>query len=170
MTDLKSRISDPKSRIVLLAGGIILLGLVAWGIGWGARALLDRPAAQPPTPTMTARVEPTPFPTATATATAQVPITPSPIPPTNTPPSTFTPVPAPTTAPTGPVDEGAEAWEVVQPGDGLYMVCRRHCSTRWPPDDADLEEYAREVAQLNGLLWPNPALSPGQELRMPRCP
>lgn len=72
---------------------------------------------------------------------------------------TFTPAPAP-------------ALEFVQPKEGLYQVCRRYCPGRWttyavPPD---LEEYAREVARINSLDWPDPALSPGQRIRMPPCP
>ena len=142
--------------IRLLVGGIILLIVVAWGIGWGARAVLNRPAEQAPTTTMEATTEPAAPPAASPAATAQAL-------PADTPP-TSTPAPSPTPSPAGLVEE------IVQPGEGLYMVCRRHCPTRWPPDDADLETYAREVTQLNGLPWPNPALSPGQSLRMPPCP
>jgi hypothetical protein len=64
----------------------------------------------------------------------------------------------------------AEENEVVQSGDGLFQVCRRHCPERWPPDDDELATYAQQVAELNGLSWPDPALSPGQILKMPPCP
>lgn len=146
----------------LLFGGIILLAVVALGIGWGANALRDRGTEPPPTPTG----EPAAPLTAPPTATTQALPTQSPEPPADTPP-TSTPVPSPTPSPPGPAEEG---WEIVQPGEGLYMVCRRHCPARWPPDDADLEAYARQVAQLNGLSWPDPALSLEQRLRMPPCP
>jgi hypothetical protein len=171
MDDLKSRLSHLKSPIVLV-GAIILLGAVAWGIGWAAHALFDRPAAPAPTVTMETMetvetMEPTALPVTTLTPTAQAPTIPSPATPAGTPP-TSTPAPSPTPSPAKPA--GEEKWEIVQPGEGLYMVCRRHCPARWPPDDADLEEYAREVAWLNGLSWPEPALSPGQRIRMPSCP
>jgi hypothetical protein len=60
--------------------------------------------------------------------------------------------------------------EVVQSGDGLFQVCRRHCSERWPPDDDALPVYAQQVAEMNALDWPDPALSPDQVLKMPPCP
>jgi hypothetical protein len=80
----------------------------------------------------------------------------------------------PTVAPTGASEVEptliAEDSEVVQSGDGLFQVCRRHCSERWPPDDDALTTYAQQVAELNGLSWPDPALSLEQVLKMPPCP
>jgi hypothetical protein len=170
--NLKSKIPDPKSQILLLAGGVILLGIVAWGIGWGAHALLDHPAAQPSsTPMGTAAIQPA----ATSVPTARVLMTPSssdlnnPPSPTAPLPPTYTPAPSPT-LPSTPAPVEQEEWATVQAGEGLYMVCRRHCPARWPPDDADLEEYARSVGALNDLTWPDPALTPGDLLRMPPCP
>ncbi len=138
----------------LLIGGFLLLIIVAWGIGWGARALLNPSTEQSPTTT----VKPSATIMVLPASTAQVLPVQSPV------PSTSTSAPSPTPVPANLGEE------IVQPGDGLYVVCRRHCPARWPPDDADLEAYAREVAELNGLSWPNPALSAGQSLRMPPCP
>jgi hypothetical protein len=171
MKKIRFQLPSSRSQVLLLIGGVVLLGLVAWGIGWGVHALLDRPAAQPPsTPMGTAAIQPA----ATSAPTAQVLTTPSPanytsLPSPTAPPPTSTPTPSPTPPPAlAPVEQ--EEWETVQAGEGLYMVCRRHCPAHWPPDDADLEAYARSVAELNGLPWPDPALSPGELLRLPPCP
>jgi hypothetical protein len=63
-------------------------------------------------------------------------------------------------------------WEMVQFGEGVYAVCRRHCAGQWQEGTAppDMVAYAREVARLNGLGWPDPALIVGQQLQMPPCP
>jgi hypothetical protein len=97
------------------------------------------------------------------------PMTVSPVatPPASTPAPTSTPMSTLAPAPT-------EEWETVQSGEGLYQVCRRHCPGIWSGSDvpSSLEEYAREVAQMNGLRWGlwGPWLEGGQTLRMPPCP
>lgn len=156
MTNPRPQIPNSKSQIALWAGGLLLLGAVAWGIGWMAHGLFgrtDAPAAE--------RATATSYPAALPTALSPVPpaAAPTSVPPTSTPAPALAPTPAPATE-----------WEFVQPGEGLYQVCRRHCPGRWPPDDQDLEEYAQAVARLNNLSWPDPPLDQGQKLQMPSCP
>lgn len=151
--------SGARSRGVLFVLMLVLVGALAWGVGWVAHGTLDRQAV--PSPTATVR------PTATATSGSPPTIAPSPSPevkPPGTLRPTSTPLPTLTPAPT-------LAWEVVQRGEGLYQVCRRHCPGRWPAYGvpSDLDNYAREVARLNRLTWP-PHLYPGQKLQMPPCP
>ena len=153
MANPRFQIPNSKSPIVLLFGAVLLLGAVAWGVGWAARALRDRQAAPSPTET-------------TATPTVLIPL---PSPTLTTASSSDIPAPTSTLMPT-PTPLSVERWETVQQDEGLYMVCRRHCPGRWPPDDDDLIEYAQEVARLNGLSWPDPPLDRGQRLRMPPCP
>lgn len=145
--------------IRLMIGGVILLVVLVLGIVWGARAVLTSQTEQP----ATVAPEPTALMTAIPVPATQTPLAISPTPTASTPPTAI-PTPVPTPVPAGLSEE------IVQSGEGLYMVCRRHCPSRWPPDDDALATYAEEVAELNGLPWPNPALSPGQRLRMPSCP
>ena len=162
----KTQIPISKSQAIVLVGVALLLAAAAWGIGWGAHALLNREATAVPTATT---AQPTASPAAATTPTVpaptSVPSTPTATPPTSTPQPTSTPVSSSTPA---PVEEVA----IVRPGDGLYQVCRRHCPGRWAVDAVppDLEEYARATAQLNDLPWPDPGLSTGQTLRLPPCP
>lgn len=167
-------------RAFMLVLVLMLLGGLAWGAGWAAHSLLDLSTAELPKAT----AEPASLPMATsspatppltATSFPATPLTMAPptIPPlsaSGTPRSTSTPVPTLASTPTK-----AWTWETVRQRDTLYRICRRHCQGKWrssavPPD---LEEYAREVAELNGLIWlrPNgPRLYVGQELRMLPCP
>jgi hypothetical protein len=145
--------------IRLMIGGVILLIVLALGIFWGARAVLAPQTEQP----ATMAPEPTALMTAIPVPATQAPPAVSPTPTASAPPTAI-PTPVPTAVPAGLSEE------IVQSGEGLYMVCRRHCPGRWPPDDDALATYAEEVAELNGLSWPNPALSPGQSLHMPPCP
>jgi hypothetical protein len=141
---------------------VFVLFIVAVGLIWGVRMAFNTPDQPSPTTTVEAAtplaVPPTP--------TRQVLPTISPTPPPSAPPATPTPMSqaVPTPVPAGLAEE------IVQSGEGLYMVCRRHCPGRWPPDDDALATYAEKVAELNSLSWPDPALSPGQRLRMPACP
>jgi hypothetical protein len=157
---------NPRSKNVLtLIAGVAVLGGVAWGVGWLAHDLLDRQAE--PLATVTATVEPTVVSTPTPTSTAPAPTDALPSPPTDTlrPTSTLAPtlIPTPT-----------ESWITVGFEEGLYQICRRHCPGQWPGDDVPpgLEEYAREVARVNGLRWGiwGPRLKVGQVLDMPPCP
>lgn len=136
----------------------ILLGVMAWAAGWVAHKLLSSPTP-PPTSThfpVTAQKEVTETPTPSYDATA-----------TWTPRPTATLRPSPTLTPTPAVI-------IVQRGEGIYQVCRRHCPGLWPEDEVpeSLDEYAHLVAQENGLRWGRrgPQLYEGQELRMPPCP
>jgi hypothetical protein len=156
--------SQTKAQTLRLWGLLILLGAVAWVVGWGTRALFDNQnvtlPAGPGEPTISLPEAITPLtsvPTISPTLAVGSP--------TNNSVPTSTPAPTLTPSPT-------EEWETVQAGDGLYQVCRRHCLDRWPNNDVpqDLEEYARQVAELNGLHWPNPDVYPDQGLRMPPCP
>jgi hypothetical protein len=81
-----------------------------------------------------------------------------------------TSVPTVEPVPTAPVT--GEGTKTVQAGETLYQVCRRHCPHKWPSGafDAELKAYAQQVAELNGLGWPDPIISPGQTLQMPACP
>lgn len=149
------------ANVLTLIAVIIVLGGVAWGMGWLAHSLFDRQAAPPATATAT--VEPTATPTSTApapTATLSSPPT-STLRPTSTPAPTLVPTPT-------------ESWMTVEFGEGVYQVCRRHCPGQWPGDDVppSLEEYAREVTRVNGLRWRlrGPRLEAGQTLHMPPCP
>jgi len=152
--------------ILLVAGTVLVLGAMAWGIGWAAHGLFDWRTAR-----SAVTAEPS-VPTQTATL-ATFPPTMSPSPSSVSPPTTTmmpTTTPVPTLAP-----RSTGEWETVQAGEGLYQVCRRHCAGRWHAYDVapDLVAYAREIARLNGLLWiePNgPPLALEQKLRMPSCP
>lgn len=175
MARIKTRLPKGGTLILLWVGVILLLGLVGWGIGWLApRVLAPR---ETPTPTQAARPTATrtmvPVPTAAPTVpeTTDVPPTPaSDDVPAASPESESEPTVAPTGASEVEPTLIAEDSEVVQSGDGLFQVCRRHCSERWPPDDDALTTYAQQVAELNGLSWPDPALSLEQVLKMPPCP
>jgi hypothetical protein len=174
MARIKTRLPKGGTLILMWIGVILLLGLVGWGIGWLAQRVLAPRETPTPTPTQMAR------PTATST-TVDVPtdvptvpeatdVLPTPVgdgsPADASPEVTLEPTGAPVVEPTLIAEEN----EVVQSGDGLFQVCRRHCPERWPPDDDALTTYARQAAELNGLSWPDPALSPGQILKMPSCP
>jgi serine/threonine-protein kinase len=80
-----------------------------------------------------------------------------------------TSTPAPTSSPTPRSDI-----ITVLPGESLYEVCRRHCPGRFDGPDGEqiLDDYARRIADHNGLLWGLRGLDlePGQELDMPPCP
>jgi hypothetical protein len=165
MARIKTRLPKGGTLILLWIGVILLLGAVGWGIGW----LAPRVLAPREMPTPTQMVRPTAAPT-TAPVPTLAPTAPE---ATGVPPTaaslegtTVEPTAAPVIEPTLIAEEN----EVVQSGDGLFQVCRRHCPERWPPDDDALMIYAQQVAELNGLSWPNPALSPGQILKMPPCP
>jgi hypothetical protein len=172
MARIKTRLPKGGTLILLWIGVIVLLGAVGWGIGWLAPRVLAPRETPTPTPTRMARPKATsevaPEPTVAPAAPEATDISPTPtgdIPPAS-PEGPVTPTDAPVIEPTLIAEEN----EVVQSGDGLFQVCRRHCPERWPPDDDVLPVYAQQVAELNGLSWPDPALSPGQILEMPPCP
>jgi hypothetical protein len=176
MARIKTRLPKGGTLILLWVGVILLLGLVGWGIGW----LAPRVLAPRETPTPTQAAMPTAAPTIVPVPTLAptVPEATAVLPTAASPDSAAEPSAEPSVEPTAaPADTPeveptfvAEESAVVQSGDGLFQVCRRHCSERWPPDDDDLTTYAQQVAELNGLSWPDPALSPEQVLKMPPCP
>ncbi len=159
-------------RVLILVVALVLLGALAWGVGWIAHSLVSRPTPPPLAATATATATPA-LAVATATevpatsAPAPTPVSPAAVPPTSTPAPTSTPMPTLTPTPT-------EEWEIVQLGEGLYQVCRRHCPGRWSGSGkpSSLDKYAREVARMNGLRWGwwGPKLHEGQALLMPACP
>ncbi|MEA3340816.1 MAG: hypothetical protein U9R15_12695, partial [Chloroflexota bacterium] len=73
MDDLKTLLANPKAQILGLGGALLLLGALAWGIGWAAHGLFER-ASEPPAETGAA----------TSPAT-QMPAAPPPSPPAATP-------------------------------------------------------------------------------------
>jgi hypothetical protein len=172
MARIKTRLPKGGTLILLWVGVILLLGAVGWGIGW----LVPRVLVPHETPTPTQMARPTatrtvaPVPTLAPTAPEATEVPPTPVgddsPTAASPDSAAEPTAAPVTEPTLIAEEN----EVVQSGDGLFQVCRRHCPERWPPDDDELTTYAQQVVELNGLSWPNPALSLEQVLKMPPCP
>ncbi len=138
---------------------VFILVIVSLGIGWAVRRASNSPDEQTPATTVEAI---TPPPTSPVNATP-VPL----VQPTAAPivaPATSTPAPPPP-----PTAVTAGEWATVQSGEGLLVVCRRHCLGRWPSDDDALATYARAVTELNGLSSPD-LLLPGQRLRMPPCP
>ncbi|MBN1811955.1 MAG: hypothetical protein JXA14_08980 [Anaerolineae bacterium] len=176
MARIKTRLPKGGTLILLWIGVIVLLGAVGWGIGW----LVPRVLAPRETPTPTQMARPTatrtmlPVPTLASTALEATDVPPTPagddVPTVASPDSASEPSAEPTAAPVTEPTLIAEESEVVRSGDGLFQVCRRHCPERWPPDDDELTTYAQQVAELNGLSWPDPALSPGQILKMLPCP
>ncbi|MCP4544025.1 MAG: hypothetical protein GY832_43485 [Chloroflexi bacterium] len=146
----------------VLIATIFVIVIVAIGLIWGVRMVSNNPDEPSPATTVEAGT-PQVLP---ASPTTQIlpAVSPTPLP--NVPPATPTPMSqiVPTPIPAGLTEE------IVQSGEGLYMICRRHCLGRWPPDDDALTTYAQGVAELNGLSWPDAALSPGQSLRMQPCP
>jgi hypothetical protein len=176
MARIKTRLPKGGTLILMWIGVILLLGLVGWGIGWLVPRVLAPRETPTPTPTQMAR------PTATSTTVdvptgiptvpeaTDIPQTPTATGPEGVSEPTSESVAEPTAVPVVEPTLIAEENEVVQSGDGLFQVCRRHCPERWPPDDDALTTYAQQVADLNGLSWPDPALSPGQILKMPPCP
>jgi len=147
---------------------IFILVIVALGIGWGVRRAFDSPDEQSPATMLESTAPPA---AATQGSSTQVVATLANtlLPPADALTSTPALLPSPTPVPLATLPATAGEWESVQSGEGLYMVCRRHCPARWPPDDDALATFAQTVAELNGLAWP-PALSVGQRLRMPPCP
>lgn len=166
MTNFKPQIPKPKVQIVLWVGGLFLLGAIAWGIGWTAHGLFDRPDAVP-----AATTEPTvPPPTAANSPTA----TPAPLPPaTSTQPPDSRTTPAPATSTVVPTVEHSVETIIVETTDrGVYDVVRRACGL---PSDYVLNpdnEIVRETRQLNGFAEESPTIFEGQEIRVPTylCP
>lgn len=156
------------TRIGLLIAG---LGILAVVLGWGIHFVLDAlsgsatPTTAPPlTATLPAQApDPTETPLVALSVTTPSESTPSPPLATSTPRPTSTPNPTPA----GPVVV------TVNPGEGLYQVCRRHCAGCWGDNElpASLMDYAEKVARENNIPWNfgNPLLRKSH-LTMPLCP
>ena len=138
--------------ILIVVVVVAALGAMAWGLGWGAHHFIVPEAT--PSPTLPVSIHLTPIATLSPTPSTMPSSTPTP-----RPTSTAMPTPAPT---------AEEAWETVEPGEGIYEVCRRHCPGRWSYNELP-DRYARRTAELNNLPW-EPQLNEGQKLRMPPCP
>lgn len=153
-------------RIVLtVVGGLILLGVLSFGLGWVTHALYAVFGATGSAPETVA--------TATPEAGAQeLPSTPTPSPTLD--------VAAPTPRATSTLQAASTSspldlfLEVIQSDGGLYGVCRRFCDGLWPDGQVPhgLDAYARRVAKHNGIPWPDggPELRVGQKLEMLPCP
>jgi hypothetical protein len=158
------QIANRKSRLVLLAGALLVLGAVAWGIGWAAHSLFDRWAAPP-----TTIVEPTVLPPATPTNIfPTVPVEPSLAPPaarpTSTLPPTSTPVPTSTASPTPQI----RIYEVPY-GQGLAKIAGIVCPALVTYQAR--EDFARQIQQWNPDKVQNIDHVPaGVELVIPPCP
>ena len=165
MANFKPQIPSLKSQIVLWVGGLLLLGALAWGIGWTAHGLFDRFA--PPVET----VEPTAVPPTVANGPTTPPTLPPSATPTQPPESTTAPVPATSTVvPTA--DDNVETIVVEANDRGVYDVVRRACGLSGnytlSPDD----EIVQETWKLNGFVEENPPIIEGQEIQVPihLCP
>jgi|GEM_PF-737304 len=161
-----------KPFVVPFVIALLVLGCIAWGIGWLAHAAVNR-ATVPPTslPTMTAVIVSPATPT-TATSQPKVESTPilptatlTPMPlanqnPTSTPQPTSTPLPEFTSTP--------YLIQVDRQARGVLDVCRKHCPSLKNSNE-DLQECVRLVADLNELEWDKngPKVRRGQSLQMP---
>lgn len=159
--------ANRKSRLILLLGGLALLGAVAWGVGWGARALFDRWAALLPTATAeptaslsTATLRPTDMPDSQPTVTrTQLP--------TSTPePVLVTSTPAPT------AEQGIEILAVIRGDRGVYDVVKRACGLPRDYILAPGDAIVRETWRLNSFVGERPKIYEGQGIQVPihLCP
>jgi len=154
--------------ILLVAGTVLVLGAMAWGIGWAAHSLFDRWAA----PMLTATIVSTAaLPPVTDNPTG-LPASPPTMIPTQSPTSTFVPsVPVTSTAaPTA--GEKIESEHVLASDRGLYDVIRRACGL---PRDYILtldDAIAQETWRLNGFDVENPTIFEEQPIQVPvhLCP
>jgi len=155
VNDLKTLLANPQAQILGFGGALLLLGALAWGIGWAAHGLFERLVA-PPDET----VGPTsPPPTAGNSPTASP-----------TPPESAT---VPATSTVLPTAEDSVETMIVRANDrGVYDVVRRACGlSRGYVLSLD-DEIVQETWQLNGFVVENPAIFEGQEIQVPTylCP
>ena len=154
------------SQVIMFVVGLVVLGALAWGLGWMAHSLFDRGAAPPPTAT----VEPT-----TPLTAAHSP-TPTP-PPASPPPATLMQPPdgatSPATSTPAPTEERSVEAVTAEASDrGVYDVVRRACGLSRNYVLSLDDEIVRETWQLNGFVGENPAIFEGQEIQIPihLCP
>lgn len=155
MDDLKSLLSDPKAQVLVLGGALILLGAMAWGIGWTAHGLFDRFAPPDETP------GPTPPP---PTAENRPPAFPTPPPESATVPATSTVLPT--------AEDSVETIVVEASDRGVYDVVRRACELSSNYVLSLDDEIVQETWRLNSFVRENPAIFEGQEIQVPTylCP
>jgi hypothetical protein len=158
-------VANRKSRLILLLGVLVLLGAVAWGVGWGARVFFDRWAAPPPTAT----AEPTALPMATPadlSPTILAIASPSPLAqqPARTLVSTVTPIPTPVSSPTPQFRT-----YVTRDGEGLAAIARIVCPNLVTYQDR--EDFAFQIQHYNpGKIQNIDVVREGIELVIPPCP
>ncbi len=166
MTNSKFQIPSPQVQIVLWVGGLLLLGALAWGIGWTAHGLFDRlNAVTVETP------EPTAVPPTAASSPTVPPTSPSSATPTQPPESTTAPAPATSTA--APTAEHNVETMIVGANDrGAYDIVRRACGLSRNYVLSLDDKIVQEVWQLNGFIGENPPIFEGQEIQIPihLCP
>jgi len=163
MRDFKLQIANCKSRLVLLAGALLVLGMVAWGVGWAAHSLFDRWATRP-----TERLEPTALPAVTPTPGLAIPITPSSPSPAEKPASTLLPTSTPRPTLTSSPVPRVRTY-VAQPNQGLAKIAGIVCPdlVSYP----DRLNFARQIQQSNPDKIQNIDDVPvGVELVIPPCP
>ena len=158
--------ANTKIQIILCTGGLILLGVIAWSIGWAAHSLLDRPDPLPTERTEATPSIPTHGPTHGPTLS-----------PTSPPAATLTQPPAATVAPAtstpAPTEERRVEMMIVMASDrGAYDVVRRACGLPRNYVLRSDDEIVQETWQSNGFVEENPEISNGQEIQVPiyLCP
>jgi len=144
-------------HILILVVALVLLGALAWGVGWVAHSLVGR-SVQSPTPVATA--------TPTVPTTPVPVVTPTPLPvahPTSTPMPTSTPVPTIAPSPT------PYRIYVVQPREGLLAIARKMC----PHLRTYQEQYSFAVQIMNanpGIIHNINQVPVGARIVIPPCP
>lgn len=166
----KLQIADRRIQILGLVSVLIVLGSLAWGIGWAARGLLNRQATPPPTAT----VLPTALPPTTVTpTTSAVPTARADFPSSPTVRPTSTAVAVPATATAIPIPENRIEIMVFKATDrGLYDVVRRACGLSRDYVLAPSDGIVQETRWLNGFTVENPRISAGKKIKVPvyLCP
>ncbi len=161
---------------MLLIGVLIVLGTLAWGIGWMAHSLFDRQTSPPPTrPAERTEGRPTAThsPTATPDLSPGVAFTSSPNGVAFTPGATDAPTLLPATSTPAPTAETQIQTLTVEADDrGVYDVIRRACGL---PRDYFLypgDEITQQTWLLNEFAEESPSIEVGQAIQVPihLCP
>jgi hypothetical protein len=172
---IKTRLPKGGTLALLWLGGIVLLGVVGWGIGWTAHRVLDSRGT--PTPTRTARPTVTPAATAVVVPTGPGPTDTPPVPTTaisdGTVQPTSTLLPASTTATPAPPATNEVRAIPVEIGDrGVYDVIRRACGLERDYPLSQRDGIVQETWALNEFVEGSPKIQVGQEIQVPvyLCP
>jgi hypothetical protein len=158
-----------KTYILLTAGLLLLLGIIAGAAGFGLAALSEvQSSSVQLTATQLSGVSPeTDIPPETPSSFITGTPTTAPL---QTPRPTSTPQPTPKVLAT----ISSPTTIIVRYGESLYPVCRRNCPGLWPLNDVppSLLSYAQAVSHLNDIPWNSghPLVYTGQRLTMPPCP